>query len=48
LQDYKNSKTESGLQEVIYPGERVVRVRAENIKNGIPVDKVIWEGIQNL
>jgi len=48
LQDYKNSKTESGLQEVLYPGERVVRVREESIKNGIPVDKVIWEGIQNL
>ena len=48
LQDYKNSKTESGLQEVLYPGERVVRTRAENLKNGIPVDKVVWEGIINL
>ena len=48
LQDYKNSKTASGLQEVLYPGERVVRARAENLKNGIPVDKVVWEGIQNL
>ena len=48
LQDYKTSKTESGLQEILYPGERVVRIRAENMKNGIPVDKVIWEGIQNL
>jgi len=48
LQDYKSSKTELGLQEVLYPGERVLRVRAENIKNGIPVDKVIWEEIQNL
>jgi len=48
VRDYKNSKTESGLQEVLYPGERVVRVRTENLKNGIPVDKIIWEGIQNL
>jgi 3-dehydro-L-gulonate 2-dehydrogenase len=48
LQDYKNSKTASGLQEVLYPGERVVRSRKENLKNGIPVDKIIWVGIQNL
>jgi 3-dehydro-L-gulonate 2-dehydrogenase len=48
VQDYKNSKAESGLREILYPGERVVRTRAENLKNGIPVDKVIWEGIQNL
>jgi len=45
IQDYKKSRTVSGLQEVLYPGERVVRGRADNIKNGIPVDKLLWEGI---
>jgi 3-dehydro-L-gulonate 2-dehydrogenase len=48
LQDYQNSTAESGPQGVLYPGERVLRVRKENLKKGIPVDKVIWEGIQNL
>jgi len=48
LHDFKKSKPELGVREVLYPGERVVRVRAENRKNGIPVDKSIWEGIQNL
>jgi 3-dehydro-L-gulonate 2-dehydrogenase len=48
LEDYKNSKVDSEFQEVLYPGERVVRTRAENLKNGIPVEKMIWEEIKNL
>jgi 3-dehydro-L-gulonate 2-dehydrogenase len=48
VEDYKNSKVDSEFQKVLYPGERVVRLRAENLKNGIPVDKVIWEEIQYL
>jgi 3-dehydro-L-gulonate 2-dehydrogenase len=48
IQDYKKAKVESGLQEVLYPGERVIRRRAENIKNGVAVGKIIWEEIKNL
>ena len=31
-----------GEGEVLYPGERVKRTRAENTLNGIPVDASIW------
>jgi len=31
-----------------YPGENIVKVREENRKNGIPVNKDIWEKILNL
>jgi 3-dehydro-L-gulonate 2-dehydrogenase len=48
IEDYKNSKVDSEFQKVLYPGERVVRLRAENFKNGIPVERTIWEEIQNL
>jgi 3-dehydro-L-gulonate 2-dehydrogenase len=48
LFDYKNSTPESGLHEVLYPGERALRMRIENIKDGIPVDRAIWEEIQTL
>ena len=34
--------------DVYFPGERVLKTRQENLKNGIPVDKAIWEQILNL
>jgi 3-dehydro-L-gulonate 2-dehydrogenase len=48
LQDYHSSSVVAESQTVLYPGERVLRVRKENLKNGIPVDKVVWEEIQRL
>lgn len=30
---------------VLYPGERALRTRAENIANGIPVEPAIWERV---
>jgi 3-dehydro-L-gulonate 2-dehydrogenase len=48
LFEYQNSTSESGLHEVLYPGERALRMRIENLKNGIPVDKAIWEEILSL
>jgi 3-dehydro-L-gulonate 2-dehydrogenase len=38
---------ESGT-EIRYPGENIVKVREENRKNGIPVNKDIWEKILSL
>lgn len=35
-------------QKIIYPGERVVRTRRENLANGIPVDASIWNEIVQL
>jgi 3-dehydro-L-gulonate 2-dehydrogenase len=31
-----------------YPGERTVKIRMQNLKQGIPVNKDIWEEINNL
>jgi 3-dehydro-L-gulonate 2-dehydrogenase len=38
---------ESGT-EIRYPGENIVKVREENRKNGIPVNKDVWEKILRL
>lgn len=43
--DYRGSVSED---EVLYPGERVLRHRAQNLKAGIPVVKRIWEEIEKL
>jgi 3-dehydro-L-gulonate 2-dehydrogenase len=32
-------------EDVLFPGERVLKTRRENRENGIPVDKAIWEQI---
>ena len=31
--------------KVLFPGERVLRTRRENLINGIPVDEVVWQKI---
>jgi 3-dehydro-L-gulonate 2-dehydrogenase len=43
--DYKQSVAE---REVLYPGERVLKRRMQNLKEGIPVMKQVWEEIQGL
>lgn len=43
--DYKDSVSES---EILYPGERVLKHRAQNLQHGIPVVKRIWEEIESL
>ena len=34
--------------EILFPGERVLRTRRENLANGIPVDETVWQQILNL
>ena len=47
LDDYHASiPTENS--KVLYPGERVVKVREENLKNGIPVIRKVWDEILSL
>jgi len=52
LEDIVNDLHESvpadETQKILYPGERVLRTRQENLKNGIPVDQTIWEEIRSL
>lgn len=46
IDDYHASS--DGLKQVVFPGERVMALREENSKNGIPVLKNIWEEIKGL
>lgn len=45
IADYKKSEPINQHNSVRYPGERVIEVRKENLKNGIPVNKELWETI---
>jgi len=47
ISDYKQSVAE-GNREILYPGERVLQNRENNLKNGIPVLKKVWEEIETL
>jgi 3-dehydro-L-gulonate 2-dehydrogenase len=46
ISDYKQSIVEDGKQ-IVYPGERVLRDRERNLKDGIPVLKQVWDEIEN-
>jgi 3-dehydro-L-gulonate 2-dehydrogenase len=48
IDDMKSSKVEDESVKVRYPGENVVAIRNENLKNGIPVNKEVWEKIRKL
>jgi 3-dehydro-L-gulonate 2-dehydrogenase len=45
LKNLKESDPAESATEIRYPGENVVNVREENLKNGIPVNKAVWETI---
>jgi 3-dehydro-L-gulonate 2-dehydrogenase len=46
IDDYHASS--DGVKQIVFPGERVMAIREENNKNGIPVYKKIWEEIKGL
>jgi 3-dehydro-L-gulonate 2-dehydrogenase len=48
ITDLKNSSPENETTGIRYPGENVVHMRNENLKNGIPVNRKIWENILSL
>ncbi len=48
IDDLQKSKPENETTKIRYPGENVVYIRNENLKNGIPVNKQIWEKILSL
>jgi 3-dehydro-L-gulonate 2-dehydrogenase len=48
IEDYHNSIRESESSQILYPGERVLKTREENLENGIPVNKKIWDKIISL
>lgn len=45
LKDLKESSPVTEEQPVYYPGENMMRVRAENMKLGIPADEGIWKQV---
>ncbi len=46
--DYKKSTPVDENTEIVYPGERVARIRTQNLSKGIPVEDKVWERLQNL
>jgi LDH2 family malate/lactate/ureidoglycolate dehydrogenase len=44
----KTSSKMSEVSDILYPGERVVREREVNLKEGIPVSREIWEKVLKL
>lgn len=48
IDDYHSSTPDSSSKEILYPGERVLKTRQENLLNGIPVNIKIWEKINCL
>jgi len=45
VNDIKDSQPETEGKKVLYPGERVVKTRIDNMKNGIPVNESVWSKI---
>jgi 3-dehydro-L-gulonate 2-dehydrogenase len=48
IDDLKQSAADKPETRVRYPGEKVVATRNENLKNGIPVNKAVWNNLLNL
>jgi 3-dehydro-L-gulonate 2-dehydrogenase len=48
IEDLHKSDAENETTRIRYPGENVVSIRNTNMKNGIPVNRSIWEKILSL
>ncbi len=48
ISNIKNSTRADTDTEILYPGERVIKTRRENLAKGIPVDEEIWKTICGL
>jgi 3-dehydro-L-gulonate 2-dehydrogenase len=45
IADLHQAEPDASTAEVLFPGERVLRTRRENLTNGIPIDEAVWQGI---
>ena len=45
IRDLKDSVPDENGNEIRYPGENTIKVREENKRNGIPVNRELWERI---
>lgn len=48
INDYKKSLPADEAVRIVYPGENIVRIRDKNLKEGIPVNKLVWKTIEGL
>ncbi len=48
IEDLHQSVPENATAKIRYPGENIVRTRQANLKNGIPVNREIWDKILSL
>ena len=48
IADYHAAAPDGSGKAILFPGERVVKTRKENLVKGIPVNVKIWEQIQSL
>ena len=48
IDDLHASVRAPGVREVLYPGERILRTREENLRLGVPIDRSVWEEVQSL
>ena len=48
IDDLKKSQPENETTKIRYPGENVVHIRNSNLKEGIPVNKGVWDKILSL
>lgn len=48
IDDYHQSVQSDPSKKITYPGERVLRSRKENLANGIPVLRKVWDKIMEL
>ena len=48
LNDYHESALADKSKKILYPGERVLETRKNNLANGIPVMKKVWDEIMQL
>ncbi len=48
LADLETSAPVDPARPVYYPGKNMMRTRLDNLKNGIPVEESVWEGVLRL
>lgn len=48
LADLRTAQPDSPDSPVLFPGERVLKTRQENLANGIPVDETVWQNILSM
>ena len=48
ISSIKNSTSINEQEEIFYPGERIIKVKENKLKNGILIDEDIWDRVGKL